>query len=63
MTTDEKIPTLATPEMEAQQGVWGDERTAPPIEASDIRKWSIASYWPEKPPPLFWDEDYAAGTS
>ena len=63
MTTEERMPTLVTPEMEAQQGVWGEGRTAPPIEASDIRKWAIASYWPEKPPPLFWDEDYAAGTS
>ena len=62
MTTEEQIPTLVTPEMEAQQGVWSEERVAPPIEANDIRKWAIASYWPEKPPQLFWDEAYAAGT-
>ncbi len=62
MTTEEQIPTLVTPEMEAQKGVWGEERVAPPIEASDIRKWAIASYWPDKPPRLYWDEEYAAGT-
>jgi hypothetical protein len=60
--TTEQIPTLVTPEMEASKGVWGDERTSPPISESDIRKWAIASYWPEPPPRLFWDEQYANTT-
>ena len=34
-------------------------RTSPPAETSDIRKWAIAGYWPETPPRLFWDEEYA----
>ena len=34
--------------------------TSYPIAASDIRKWAIAVYYPEIPPRLFWDEDYAA---
>lgn len=31
-----------------------------PISASDIRKWALATYYPDDPPPLFWDEEYAA---
>ena len=62
MTTDEPIPTLATPEMETARGVWGEQRLSHPIGISDIRRWAIGSYWPEKPPPLFWDEEYAKGT-
>src|SRR3954451_17679893 len=41
---------------------WGG-RTSFPIALSDIRKWAIAVYYPEPPPPLYWDEKYAASTS
>ena len=58
----EKLETLVTQDMRDRQGVWGDERVAPPVSLSDIRKWGIAVYWPEKPPQLFWDEEYAKGT-
>lgn len=54
--------TLVTPEMEERKGVWGEERVSPPIALSDIRKWAIAVYWPEQPPPLYWDEEYAKTT-
>ena len=37
-------------------------RDSYPVSASDIRKWAIAIYWPEKPPRLFWDEEYAKKT-
>jgi hypothetical protein len=33
-----------------------------PIAESDIRKWSLAVYYPEKPPRPFWDASYAATT-
>jgi len=33
-----------------------------PISLSDIRKWAIAVYYPDEPPRLFWDEEYAART-
>jgi hypothetical protein len=33
-----------------------------PIAESDIRKWALAVYHPEKPPRLFWDAPYAAAT-
>lgn len=36
--------------------------TSPPVALSDIRKYAIAVYWPEKPPRLFWDEEYARQT-
>ena len=35
---------------------------SPPISTADIRRWAIAVYYPETPPPLFWDEEYAAAT-
>ena len=54
--------TLIGPELRAAKGRWGEETVSPPVSASDIRKWAIATYWPETPPPLFWDESYAAGT-
>jgi hypothetical protein len=33
-----------------------------PIARSDIRKWALAVYYPELPPRLFYDEEYARGT-
>jgi hypothetical protein len=56
------VTTLITPEMEQSKGKWGNERTSPPIAVSDIRKWAIATYWPQTPPQIYWDEDYAKGT-
>lgn len=44
-------------------GVWhGQGAPSFPIDRSDIRKWAIATYWPEPPPRLYWDEDYARTT-
>jgi acyl dehydratase len=61
-TQETELETLVTDEMKERQGVWGEERVAPPIAVSDIRKWGIAVHWPEKPPQLYWDEEYAKGT-
>ena len=50
---------------EAMQTVIGGElsrMTSFPITDSDIRRWAVAIYYPEDPPRLFWDEDYAAQT-
>lgn len=33
-----------------------------PVSTSDIRRWAIAVYYPETPPALYWDEEYAATT-
>ena len=54
--------TLVTQEMLDRKGVWSPPRVSPPISLSDIRKWAIAVYWPEKPPRIFWDAEYAATT-
>jgi acyl dehydratase len=56
------VDTLISPAMIEAKGKWGEARVSPPISASDIRKWAIATYWPEAPPPLYWDEAYAKTT-
>jgi acyl dehydratase len=56
------VVSLVTPDMEERKGVWGQERRSYPVSESDIRKWAIAVYWPERPPPIFWDADYARTT-
>ena len=32
------------------------------MSESDIRKWAIAVYWPQPPPRLYWDPEYAKTT-
>ena len=54
--------TLVTPRMRELQGVWSEPIRSHPIEVSDIRKWALATYWPEQPPRIYWDEDYARTT-
>jgi N-terminal half of MaoC dehydratase len=56
------VKTLISPELRDSKGRWGQVRHSPSVSASDIRKWAIATYWPEAPPPIFWDEGYAADT-
>ena len=56
------LTTLVTPELEQQEGVWVEGQTSFPVSESDIRKWAISSYWPDEPPPLFWDPEYAQTT-
>lgn len=62
MTTTGEPETLVTPAMEAARGVWGPETTSYPVTESDIRKWAIAVFWPERPPRIYWDAEYAAST-
>lgn len=57
------VDTLVTQEMIDTQGVWTSPRQSPPIAASDIRRWVIATYWPQTPPRMYWDEDYARTTA
>ncbi len=57
-----EVETLITKEMEAQRGVWGEPRVSYPVSESDIRRWAIGVYWPETPPRLYWDADYATTT-
>ena len=39
------------------------EQVSFPIDASDIRRWAVAVYYPEDPPRLYWDEEYAKSTA
>jgi hypothetical protein len=41
---------------------FGTTRRSVPISLSDIRRWALAIYYPDAPPRLFWDEEYAAST-
>ena len=54
--------SLIADEMRALVGQTMFDITSYPIAASDIRRWAIAIYYPEMPPPVFWDEEHAAKT-
>jgi hypothetical protein len=55
--------TWISEEMRAAIGCeFGRTQQSVPISLSDIRKWALAIYYPEVPPRLFWDEEYAAAT-
>ena len=54
--------TLITPALRDSLNVWGEPRVTPPVDRGDIRRWAIAVYWPDVPPKLFWDEEYAKTT-
>ena len=54
--------TYVTAAMRTAQGQWVDGRTAPPVTQTDIRRWAMATFYPEKPPRLYWDAKYAATT-
>jgi hypothetical protein len=51
-----------TAEMQAAVGRQIGRRVSFPVSESDIRRWALAVYWPEEPPPLFWDAEYAKNT-
>ena len=61
-TESDKPTTYVTPDMVERKGVWGTAHVSPPVSESDIRKWGIAVYWPETPPRVYWDTDYAKTT-
>jgi hypothetical protein len=46
--------------MRAALGTRLSRRVSFPVSASDIRRWALATYYPEEPPRVFWDEAYAA---
>ncbi len=54
--------TLVTEELISSKGVWGPDTQSHTVTESDIRKWAIATYWPDRPPRIYWDEDYARST-
>ena len=54
--------TYATQAMRDAKGVWGETRASYPITDTDIKRWAMATYYPEKPPRIYWDTEYAAST-
>jgi hypothetical protein len=60
--TTQQPETLVTQDMIDAKDVWSEPRVSWPISASDIRKWAQSSYWPEVPPRIYWDEEYAKTT-
>lgn len=54
--------TYVTEEMKEAKGLWGSSRTSYPITDTDIRRWSMATYYPERPPHVYWDDEYAKTT-
>lgn len=54
--------TYVTDGMLEAQGKWGPSRDSYPITTTDIRRWTMATYYPQKPPALYWDEEYAITT-
>ncbi|MCX6023917.1 MAG: MaoC family dehydratase N-terminal domain-containing protein, partial [Chloroflexi bacterium] len=58
----EATDTLITPELRAQLGVEASRRVSHPVDKSAIRMWAINIRWPEPPPRLYWDEEFAAAS-
>ena len=54
--------TYVTEAMRTAQGQWGETRPAPPISETDIRRWAMATFYPEQPPRIYRDAEYAATT-
>jgi hypothetical protein len=42
--------------------MWSPWTFSDAVRDSDIRRWAIAVYWPDKPPRLYWNEFYANET-
>jgi hypothetical protein len=60
--TTQQPETLVTQDMKNNKDVWSEPRVSWPVSASDIRKWAQSVYWPEVPPRIYWDEEYAKTT-
>ena len=54
--------TLVTQEMIDRKDKWSEKVYSRPISVNDIIKWATAVYWPEEPPRIYWDEEYAKTT-
>lgn len=59
---NERPITYVTDGMLEAQGKWGPSRASYPITTTDIRRWAMATYYPQKPPSIYWDEEYSATT-
>jgi len=60
--SNHETSSLITQAMLDSIGVVYSTAVSYPVATSDIRKWALAVYYPELPPRLYWDEDYASNT-
>jgi hypothetical protein len=60
---EEPATTYISAAMTKAVGTELSRQVSYPIGESDIRKWAIAVYYPEPPPGLFWDKDFATTTA
>jgi hypothetical protein len=60
--SEPEVTTYISPAMADAVGSELSRQVSYPISESDIRKWAIALYYPESPPRLFWDADFARGS-
>ena len=58
----DELTTLVTQDMIDSRDVWSEKVYSRPIALNDIIKWGIAVYWPDDPPRIYWDEEYAKTT-
>lgn len=56
-----RMPGLISEEMRGIVGRPYEQRRTFPIDATAIRRWAIAVYYPERPPREFWDSDVPGG--
>jgi hypothetical protein len=54
--------SVITDEMRSIVGKTNEVASSYPVAASDIRRWAMAVYYPETPPRIYWDEEFAATT-
>lgn len=55
MSTGATGGSYISDQMRAALGQVADWRVSFPVSASDIRRWAVAVYYPDPPPPRFWD--------
>ena len=49
--------------LDKAKGEWYRKRVSFPVDFSDIRRWAIGVYWPENPPEIFVNQNYAKKTN
>jgi hypothetical protein len=52
--------TVVSPEMHAAIGTRISRRVSYPVASSDIRRWALATYWPEPAPEKYFHTDESA---
>jgi hypothetical protein len=48
---------IGQPQNVADNGAWTPIIMSPMVGVNDIRRWAIATYWPERPPEIYTDGD------